>query len=134
MSQENVEIVRRCYEAWVRRDFPSMLAVIDPDAVLDLSRNIFNPGVHRGHDGLRRWVETADPVWDDLRPRAIEFLGEGGDHVVTALRISGTGHGSGVEAGMEVCQIWKLRDSRIVRITGGYRDRAEALEAVGLSE
>jgi ketosteroid isomerase-like protein len=132
MSQENVEVVRRCYQLWVRHDFPGMLPLIDPDAVLDLSRNVFNPDVYPGHDGFRRWLETVDQVWDDLKPRAIEFIGEAGDHVVTAVRISGTGRGSGVEAGMEVCQVWTLRDSRIVRMTGGYRDRAEALAAVVL--
>jgi ketosteroid isomerase-like protein len=134
MSEVNVEIVRRCHELWARRDFPSLLALIDDDTVLDLSRNVFNPGVYRGREGFRRWVEAVDEVWDGLEPRLIEIVGDPGDHVVTAIRLSGRGRGSGVEAEMEGFQVWTLRDGRIVRVTGGYRDRAEALEAVGPRE
>jgi hypothetical protein len=35
---------------------------------------------------------------------------------------------------MKIFQVWTLRGSKVVRMVGGYRDRNEALEAVGLSE
>ena len=48
MSQENVEIVRRCAEVINRCDIseeiPSaLLELADPGVELDLSRNVFNP-------------------------------------------------------------------------------------------
>jgi hypothetical protein len=58
MSQENVEIVRRCTEYWANRDFSAIIEILDPNAVLDLSRNVFNPDVYRGVEGFRRWVEN----------------------------------------------------------------------------
>ena len=35
---------------------------------------------------------------------------------------------------MQLFQVITLRDGRVLRMTGGYRDRAEALEAAGLKE
>ena len=35
---------------------------------------------------------------------------------------------------MHFFTLWTLRDGKVVRLTGGYRDRAEALEAAGLRE
>ena len=38
MSQENVEIVRRVYEAAARRDAANIFALYDPDVELDATR------------------------------------------------------------------------------------------------
>lgn len=133
MSQENVEIVRRCYGYWADRDLSSVEKAIDPDAVLDLSRNELNPGVHHGLDGFRRFVDQIDEVWENFEIEPQEFI-DAGDHVVAAVRISGKGRGSGVKVGMELFNVWTLRDGKVMKLTGGYRDRAEALQAAGLRE
>lgn len=38
MSEENVEVVRGCYEAFARGDFSFLEEVCDPDIVIDFSR------------------------------------------------------------------------------------------------
>ncbi len=133
MSQENVEIVRRCLEFWARRDYLLVTELLDPDVVFDLSRNVFNPDVHRGYDGLRRMVDAVDEMWDRFEIRAEELV-DASDHVVAGVRISGVGHGSGVEVEMQFFQVWTLCEGKVLRMTGGFRDRAEALEAAGLEE
>ena len=133
MSQENVEIVRRCSEFFRSRDLSYLAQVVDPDFVFDVSRNVFNPGVHRGLDGFRQFIEQVDEMWEtfDLE---IEELVDGGDRVVTGVRIAGRGRGSGIEVEMHVFNVWMLRDGKVLRYEGGYRDRKEALEAAGLRE
>jgi hypothetical protein len=54
--------------------------------------------------------------------------------VVVAVRISGKGRESRVQTEMRPFNVWTLRDSKVIRLTGGYRDRTDALEAAGLSE
>jgi ketosteroid isomerase-like protein len=51
MSEENVEIVRRSFEAWNRRDLTTWLTLYRSDAEVDYSRSR-SPfkGVYRGHD------------------------------------------------------------------------------------
>jgi ketosteroid isomerase-like protein len=131
MSEENVGLVRRCNEAFAARNWSLLSELIDPDVVVDLSRNIFNADVYRGYDGIRRWAESVDDMWEDFRTEPEEFI-DAGEHVVGALRISGRGREGGVEASMLVFSIWSFRDGRVLRMVGGYRDRAEALEAAGL--
>jgi uncharacterized protein len=133
MSQENVEIVRRCYELWGSRDWSMISEVFDPDVEIDLSRNIFNPDIYHGHAGVERYVAVVEEVWDDFQVVPAEFI-DAGDNVVTAVTVRGKGKGSGVDVKMDLFNIWTLRDSRVVRVVGGYRDRAEALEAAGLVE
>jgi uncharacterized protein len=131
MSEENVEVVRRASRFWIERDFSQMPELLDPEVVIDLSRNVFNPDVYRGYDGVKRYVKAVDEMWDRFEARIEEVI-DGDDTVVTATRISGVGRGSGVQVEMHLFQVVTLRDGRVLRLTGGYRDRDEALQAAGL--
>ena len=132
MSQENVEIVRRVFEAWTTRDYSALPELTHADFSLDLSRNIFNPDIYRGVDGIRLFFKRVDDMWDELEVTPEEII-DGDDRVVVGTRVTGTGRG-GVEAGMLVFQVWEFREDKVARITGGFQDLAEALEAAGLSE
>lgn len=134
MSRENVEIVSRCVELFDGRNLAQglegldALELLDPDVELDLSRNIFNPDIYRGRAEIQRWRSMVEEVWDDFHGVAEEVI-DAGDKVVVAVKMGGKGKESGVEVNMQIYSIWTVRDSKVVRIVGGYRDRSEALEA-----
>ena len=107
--------------------------LFDPDVVLDLSRNIFNPGVYRGYAGLEQYASAVNEVWNEFQIVPVEIF-DAGDTVITEIMICGKGSGSGADVEMKVFNVWTLRDSKVVQIVGGYRDRSEALEAAGASE
>jgi ketosteroid isomerase-like protein len=133
MSEENVEIARRFFGFWPDRDFSAIEEFMGPDGVIDMSRNVFNPGIYRGFDGFQDWLAVVDETWDDFRADPEEFI-EVGDSLVTAVRVSGIGRSSGVQTEMLIFGIWRFDQGKVTRFTGGYRDRDEALEAAGLSE
>ena len=64
----------------------------------------------------------------------VEELIDAEDQVVTVVQIAGRGRGSGIEVEMRLFNVWMLRNGKVLRYEGGYRDRREALEAAGLSE
>jgi hypothetical protein len=105
MSQENVEVVRRCSESWTNRDFSAFGEVAHPDLIWDVSRRVFNPAVYHGLDGFRRFVEQVDEMGENLQFVPEEFI-DAGDHVFTSIRLSGSGRGSGVQAEMREFAIW----------------------------
>jgi ketosteroid isomerase-like protein len=132
MSQENVEIVRRRYEALNRRDLEGSLQDFHPDAEVDWSESFgVQRGMYRGIGEIRRfweeWLEVFEGI--DIRPEAFITVG---DHVVVPNRGYFRGRdGVGVDASS--ASVFKLRDGKIVsqRL---YQDKEAALEAVGLSE
>jgi ketosteroid isomerase-like protein len=133
MSQENVEIVRRFYAFWRDRDYSAIADLVDDDVIVDMSRNVFNPGVHFGLDGFRRVIEEVDEMWEDFQVTPVELI-DAGDTVVVANRISGKGRQSGVEAEMILFGVCQFREGKVLRFTGGLRDRGEAFEVAGLRE
>src|SRR5215207_1710588 len=111
MSQENVEVVRRCFALWANRDFSALPEVAQPDFVLDVSRRVFNPAVYRGLDGFQRFVRDVDEIWEGFRFDPEELI-DAGDHVVASARISGHGRGSGIETEMHEFSVWTVREAR----------------------
>ena len=63
----------------------------------------------------------------------MEEVIEDGDDVVVGVHIKARGQGSGVEADVRFFAQFKVRDAQVVYIYD-HEDRAEALEAAGLSE
>ena len=61
MSQENVDIVRECCEAFDRGDYPAALAAFDPNVEYDLT-NFPDGQIYRGPGGVREafriWMGT----------------------------------------------------------------------------
>ena len=133
MSQENIEIVRRTYELWANGKWSSIPELFDPEVEVDLSRNVFNPDTYRGYSGLEEILRGIEEMWDDFEIVPTEVI-EAGENVVATITMSGRGKESGVAVSMEVMNVWTIRDSKIVRVVGGYRDRAEALRAAGLPQ
>jgi ketosteroid isomerase-like protein len=133
MSQENVEIVRRAYEAFSRGDLDGMVDDVAPTFEYVATGTVPGAvGVYRGLDG---WKELLSSFWDEFQDARVEIreLTEAGDQVVASVTMLGRGKQSGVEARWPMWQRWTLRDGKIVH-GEGFTDRDEALEAAGLRE
>jgi len=128
MSQENVEIVRRLLDAWNRGERDES-AWFRPNAELG-GPDV--PGVYYGYDGLRRFREDLLSVWDYFHTSVDELI-DRGDDVLALTRGRGRGRGSGLEIEQSVAYLFTVQEGKIRRLWI-YQDRAEALEAVGLSE
>ena len=131
MSRENVEIVRRMYEAYHGGDADGALAYFDSGVVADHSRRL-GGGIGHGHEELRRiiieWVGTFEEFHEE-----IDEIRDLGRLVYVAATQHGRGKGSGVEVENHYALLYEVQDGRITWM-GAYPDSAEALEAAGLSE
>ena len=66
MSQENVELTYRAFDALNRREFDAFLALMDDDVeVVPRMSAIEGESGYRGHDGLRSWWNSLLDVFPD---------------------------------------------------------------------
>jgi ketosteroid isomerase-like protein len=135
ISDQNVEIVRRTYEAWVRND-PAVYDAIDPAIELYPDPEAHWVGVnlvYRGHDGLVEYLRSVYEAFEDYRPEVERFL-DAGDKVVTLAIEHGRGRGSGVEVdAARTAHVWTIRDGKAIRLDL-YLDRIRALKDAGLEQ
>jgi ketosteroid isomerase-like protein len=131
MSEENVEVVRRMYEAFHGGDFEGALAYFDADVFADQSRRL-GGGISRGREELRQslaeWIGTFEAYREE-----IEEIRGLGNLVFAALTQHGRGKGSGVEVQTRFALLYEVCDGKITSLVM-YPNPVEALGAGGLSD
>jgi len=138
VSQENVEIVRRLFDAVAGRDAATVLALYDRDLEWDGSRSrwseLLQAGVSfRGHEGLRRFSRAYYEMWESFHDEIQELI-DAGDHVVSVVTTRGRGRTSGIDVEWRGnAGVWTIREGKIVKVAW-FSTRSEALKAVGLEE
>ena len=139
MSQENVEIVRHLLEAFEvgaeRGDFGVMwdTGAVAADAEWVALPEMMERRSYIGREGfvefMGRWTEDFEEYSNEME----RLMDAGDDRVVGLFTQSGTGKGSGAPVVQGYAVIYDLQGGQVVRARA-YLDRAEALEAGGLSE
>ena len=134
MSDANVEIVRRVYDA-LADPGEDITALWHPDVEFDVSRDIWGPvvggGHYRGIEGVRAWMLDLYAAWERM-DIDVEELIDAGDKVVAVIRATGRGRVSGIEIEYSPAGVWTIRDGRIVRVVW-FAARDDALEAAGVA-
>jgi ketosteroid isomerase-like protein len=127
---ENVDLVRRSFEAMKTWDVDALLRVYDQDVeFLPLTGTRVESGGYRGHEGVREYFAEARDLWDVLEPEGDDYR-DLGDRVVVAGRCRVRGRTSGAESNPACAWVIGVRDGAIV----SHRTCAtfeEALEAAG---
>jgi ketosteroid isomerase-like protein len=133
MSEENVEIVRRAYEAFARGGGKALLDFLDPQVEWDVRSDLPDSDTYRGHEGMLRLFDTFDEVLDESWYEPQELI-DAGDQVVVVLRWGGRGKTSGaVFEERDETWIFTVRDGKVIRVKE-YATKGEALEAARSSE
>ena len=129
MSQENVEVVRRCLWA-LENDTDAFRNTLSPEIewfpIEENQRRL--SGVEAVMRNMNEWLDT----WDEHRIDLEEVI-EQGDSVVASIHITARGKASGVETDVRFYAQFKVRDHRIVYVYD-HTDRASAFEAAGSEE
>jgi ketosteroid isomerase-like protein len=129
MSEENVEIVRRAWEAWERRDIEAMFALLDPAIVWEMHGGAIElRGLYHGHEGVgqlfQQWLESFET--DSYEAHAETFI-DAGDNVVVGWRARARGKTSGAEVEMYRWHAYRISNGRVIRIDV-FENKDEALE------
>jgi ketosteroid isomerase-like protein len=133
MSQESIDSLRRLLAAFGDRDFDR--------AVLGAAENVeLRPAVEgidldtliRGRVELRAFFEQITETWETVTVEPKEVLEAPGERLVTSERWHLSGR-DGLGLDLELITVYTFRNGLVARIEG-FRDKAEALKAAGLSE
>ena len=129
MSQENVEIVRTAQQQFARGDF-SWIEVAD-DFELVTPRENPDGGTYHG-EAARRWLMAWHDSFEEITIESTEMI-DTGDEVFAGILQRGRPHGSSAVVEERSWQVVTLRDGVVTRVEA-FLERAQALEAAGLSE
>jgi ketosteroid isomerase-like protein len=131
MSRENVETVRRWFEALSSEDFDTALTLVHRDVVF------VPPGdqaPYRGAKSLRRWMEPDAFQGQVVKP--LETVVVRDRTILARQHVTARGTTSGIELDIISWSVWTFDEDGLITRIEIYLDREKdkALEAVGLRE
>ena len=140
MAHENVEIVRRGYDAinsaYSTGELNDLLPFLEanyaPDVVLKTSGMFPETAEMHGHAGMLRFVSTQMEAFQKMWVEPQEFI-DAGNRVAVPVRFGGEARHTGLEVAFSVVHVASFRAGKVARLDI-YRTKAEALEAAGLSQ
>jgi ketosteroid isomerase-like protein len=127
MEEGGTPAWRPIFDAFESRNDERIVAHCDPE----IEWHTLWPGMERvfhGWDGVTRWRAVIDEALAGLSLEMEEATELQPDLFYLAYRLSAHGRQSGVAANMEIHDLWKLRDGKLLsRRT--FRNRDDALTA-----
>jgi ketosteroid isomerase-like protein len=130
LSKENVEIVRRLYELAETRGVEGLLRLATDDIVWISDPSFPGGGSHRGKENVRRWL-TELWIYDEVSVDVEEIVDLNG-RALAITRFHGISAGA-PQVDWAWCHLFAFRDGLISQAQS-FLDRADALEAAGLSD
>jgi len=130
-----LRLATMAFAAINRRDFDLLGIALDPEFDFIAAGDLYPAdmvGHHHGHSGYRENWRRLDEAFDSLRIDPEELI-DTGDRIISLVRANAHGAGSGIPVSMTYFQVFTFRDGLVIR-EEDVQDRAEALEAAGLSE
>ena len=138
MAKEYVETIRSVYEQYREGDFRVSADLLDPHVTLVLGKggqwglDVPDHGRYVGREGVAEYTRGLLKPWTAFSMQAEEIVAVG-DSVLVSVHQRGVGRLSGVPTELRYLTLWSFRGQKVIRIES-FRERAEALEAAGLSE
>jgi ketosteroid isomerase-like protein len=133
MSQENVELVRRLYQAF--SEGTTDLDLWHTDAELRpalIGGGLLEGAVYRGHEGVSEFVAMQTETWESVIAEPVEIR-DLGRYVLVETRLQAVGRASGIELSDVTWNTFEIHDGKVANWRV-FTEKQQALEAVGLSE
>jgi hypothetical protein len=128
MPDDNIDAIRRVYDALASRDASAIQELFAPDVTIRQSPEVPWGGDYQGLDGAFTFFLT---LVEHIESQVTtDSLFAAGDHVVQTGRTRGTVRANGASFDIPEVHVWELRDGKVVRYQV-YIDTPAMLDALG---
>jgi ketosteroid isomerase-like protein len=130
MSQENIELISRVYEAFKQRDYPAVLEHFGPmiEWVAAVNSPLADRSPYRGLEAVREGVfKRIEEKFERLIVNLDEIFGAG-DKVVTLGFYDGVWKANGKQFQAQTAHIWTIANGKVVKFQQ-YVDTYQLAEA-----
>jgi ketosteroid isomerase-like protein len=127
VSPEDLDTVRRAYDAFARGDLPALEKLLAPDIEWRTTPDVPFLGNYRGIDeflaAMNEWTEPFDEL-----TTSVEDIIDLGDRAIVRHRMRGRGTDSGAEVDLVLWQVVTVENGQLTRMHD-FQTRDEALAA-----
>jgi ketosteroid isomerase-like protein len=133
MSEEDVAVVRRGWEAYESGDLSAMLALFSDDVVVYQAPPLPDASTFHGREGVLQSLFDWAEGFAEFDQKGEEFIDAGGGQVIVRVHQTARGAESGVAVEGEFWFVFAVGGGKFVRLDM-YNDRDQAFEATSLRQ
>ncbi len=134
MSQENVELAWRASRAWNDGGVDAVLPYLDADVEWHPPAESMEPGIYRGHDGVRDYLGRLAEIFEEVHMEPLEVIDVDDEHVISVIRLIARDEHSAMEINADWAWLITVGENGKGVHIETFTDRVQALQAVGLRE
>ena len=117
MSEADVDLVRRGFEALEVGDAEALIPLVHPEFEMTTPAGLAaEPDTYRGQDGVRRYFDSFYEAMDEIGIYAGGFEDLGGGRVMTPSTLRARGRSTGLVAEQSLVLVWVIKDSLAYRL------------------
>ena len=114
MTESDIEVVKRGFEAFNQRGVNGILEFIHPEFETSTPPELASePDTYRGHDGVKRYFDSFYEAMDEIRWEAHSFE-EAGDRVIVDFTLHARGRATGIDTELHAVQVWELHSGKAI--------------------
>jgi ketosteroid isomerase-like protein len=126
-QNQNLETVKRVYDAYGARDVDGLLAPLHDDFEISQTDQLPWGDRYKGRDGMMEYIKNITTIVDSAL--VVEEMFEAGDNVIVIGRATGTVKSSGRQYDVRLTDVCKVREGKVLSIDI-YIDTPATLEAL----
>jgi ketosteroid isomerase-like protein len=113
VSTGPVVLVQQLFDGFAQRDADAFVDLTTPDIeFFGPTATVLNEGkCYRGHDGIRRYLQDVETLWEELEILPSRFR-EVGNHVVVMGRVKARAR-DGLELDAPAAWVWRVEGSKV---------------------
>ena len=114
MTERELDVVRRMFDAFAARDVATLIQLLHPDMEFNATATAElagREGPYRGHAGIQMYFDDVERVWDELTVEPVDTRAVAGSVVIFG-RVRGVRAGETLHTG--AVWTWRLRDGLVV--------------------
>ena len=127
MTAEDLDTVRRAYDAFARGDMAALRQVLSPDIEWRTTPDVPFLGNYRGIDAFLAAMNEWTEPFHELTTTVEEII-DAGDCAIVRHRMRGRGTDSGAEVDLVLWQVVTVENGQLTRMLD-FATREEAMEA-----
>jgi ketosteroid isomerase-like protein len=130
-----IDLVRRNFEAFNRRDLSPLLELWTTDAEWRpafLGGGLMEGAVYRGHEGLSEFLEVQEETWETASVEPVEIEAHG-QQMLVHVQLHAVGRMSGIPVERTTWNVFEVRDGKLAA-GSVYTNREDAIRALRSSE
>jgi uncharacterized protein len=129
MSEEELQALRRIYDAFSRWDVDELCRNVAHDFEMNLPETLPFGGTRHGYDGVRAFAVVYQDFVEGAWADPDDFL-DAGDRIVVLGRVRGSVRATGREYEVAFAHVWAMTDG-VPSSFRGYLDTVPILVALG---